>query len=81
LRETPESRVCPKREGVLRPRIPDAVSIAFATAYRIDFRLNWNCRHRANANKLLPWTPSARHLACVAKIVTPHTLVPWEGDR
>lgn len=29
----------------------DADHLAFASAYRVDFLLTWNCRHLANANK------------------------------
>lgn len=29
----------------------DAIHLAYASAYKIDFLLTWNCRHLANANK------------------------------
>lgn len=58
----------------------DALHMAFASFYGIDFLLTWNCRHIANANK-------AEHLAVLNRrlrisvplMVTPYTLVP-EGQ-
>ena len=29
----------------------DAVHLAYASFYRMDFLLTWNCNHLANANK------------------------------
>ncbi|MFH0775758.1 MAG: PIN domain-containing protein [bacterium] len=29
----------------------DAIHLAYASVYKIDFLLTWNCRHLANANK------------------------------
>jgi predicted nucleic acid-binding protein len=63
------------------PRAPvrDALHVALATHYRMDYLLTWNCRHIANANK-------ARHLEVVnqrmglstPRLVTPHLLQPDE---
>jgi hypothetical protein len=40
-------------EHFLMPRssIEDAWHLAFASYYKIDFLLTWNCKHLANANK------------------------------
>lgn len=37
----------------LMPKRPaaDALHLAIASWYRMDFLLTWNCRHLANANK------------------------------
>jgi hypothetical protein len=65
----------------LMPRFPvrDALHVAIASHYRMDFLLTWNCRHLANANK-------SRHLQQlnlemglgVPQMVTPEQLQPWE---
>jgi predicted nucleic acid-binding protein len=65
----------------LMPRNPaaDALHLALASCYRVDYLLTWNCRHLANANK-------ARRLAELnermnlgtPRLVTPHQLYPWE---
>lgn len=59
------------------PLAGDAIHVAAATFYRVDFVLSWNVRHLANPNK-------ARHLATICmrlgfvppQIVTPDYL--WE---
>lgn len=59
------------------PLAGDAIHVAAAAFYRIDFVLSWNVRHLANPNK-------ARHLATICmrlgfvppQIVTPDFL--WE---
>ena len=65
----------------LMPKDPaaDAVHLALASYYRMEYLLTWNCRHLANANK-------ARHLEAlnvqmglgVPLLVTPHLLQPIE---
>ena len=63
------------------PPVRDALHVAFACHYGIDFRLTWNCRHIANANK-------TRHLRAVnarlglatPQIVTPDLLRPMENE-
>lgn len=35
------------------PPSRDAVHVAVASYYRMDFLLTWNCRHLANANKVV----------------------------
>jgi len=67
----------------LMPRMPvrDAIHVAIASFYRMDFLLTWNCNHLANANK-------ARHLRelnlamglSVPQLVTPDQLQPWEDQ-
>ena len=69
------------RRQLLAPRKDprDAVHMAFASVYRIDCLLSWNCRHLANANKAVHlravcdreglWTPT---------LATPEQLWPEE---
>lgn len=40
-------------ENYLMPRVlkGDALHLAYASFYKIDFLLTWNCNHLANANK------------------------------
>jgi predicted nucleic acid-binding protein len=57
----------------------DALHLALASYYRMDYLLTWNCRHLANANKL-------KHLEVlntkmglsIPAVVTPHMLWPEE---
>jgi predicted nucleic acid-binding protein len=73
------ARVYQARRLMPQPPVRDALHLALASYYRIDFLLTWNCRHIANANK-------ARHLEVlnqrmgltVPRLVTPHNLQPWE---
>ena len=68
----------------LMPREPvrDALHVAIASFYRMDFLLTWNCKHLANANK-------TRHLRelnlemglSIPELVTPYQLQPWEDER
>jgi predicted nucleic acid-binding protein len=68
----------------LMPRLPvrDALHVAIASYYRMDFLLTWNCRHLANANK-------TRHLRevnlelglSVPQLVTPDQLQRLEDSR
>jgi predicted nucleic acid-binding protein len=65
----------------LMPRSPvrDALHVAIASFYRMDFLLTWNCQHLANANKF-------RHLRelnleldlSTPQLITPDQLRPWE---
>ena len=66
-------RLMPKRPAA------DAIHVALASYYRMDYLLTWNCRHIANANKArhLERINARLHLACPA-LVTPHLLQPWE---
>lgn len=62
LSEVPILRMTSKVEEVaaiylthhVMPRkdVGDAFHLAFASCYKIDFLLTWNCRHLANANKV-----------------------------
>ena len=68
----------------LMPHDPaaDAIHLALASYYRMDYLLTWNCRHLANANK-------AKHLEVlnvqmglsVPVLVTPYMLLPAEIDE
>jgi len=68
----------------LMPRhdVRDAFHLAFASPYKTDFLLTWNCRHLANARK-------QRHIRAVNAslslnsplIVTPLELVPEEAEE
>jgi hypothetical protein len=65
----------------LMPKQPaaDAIHLALASWYRMDYLLTWNCRHLANANKV-------RHLEVVnlrlriglPMLLTPHQLQTWK---
>ena len=67
----------------LMPKSPvrDALHLAIATFYRMDFPLTWNCQQLANANK-------SRHLRelnieldlITPQLVTPYQLQPWENE-
>lgn len=70
-------------ENVVMPRmfIGDAVHLAYASYYGMDFLLTWNCNHLANANK-------KKHIAVIngrlglptPEIVTPLNLVEEEDE-
>jgi len=65
----------------LMPKAPvrDALHLALASFYQMDYLLTWNCQHIANVNK-------ARHLEVlntkmglhVPRLVTPHLPRPME---
>jgi predicted nucleic acid-binding protein len=67
------------RKVMPKPPVRDALHVAFASYYRMDYLLTWNCRHLANANKM-------RHLETInlaiglalPLIVTPLMLLPLE---
>ncbi len=71
------------QEKKLMPKTPvrDALHLALASFYRMDYLLTWNCIHLANANK-------ARHLEkinfrlglSIPRLVTPHMLQIFEED-
>lgn len=64
------------------PPIRDALHVALAAYYKLDYLLTWNCRHLANANKF-------RHLDLVnarlglasPRIITPDLLRPIEEEH
>jgi predicted nucleic acid-binding protein len=68
----------------LMPHDPaaDAIHLALASYYRMDYLWTWNCRHLANANKI-------KHLEVlnvqmglsIPALVTPHMLTPREIEE
>ncbi len=69
-----DNKLMPADEG------GDAVHLAFASLYKMDFLLTWNCEHLANANK-------ARHIMVlnnrlglfVPIVTTPDLLIPEDA--
>lgn len=76
------ARVYQLRGLMPKPPSADALHLALASFYRMDFLLTWNCRHIANANK-------TKHLEVlnhgmglpVPRLITPHQLQPWETSN
>jgi predicted nucleic acid-binding protein len=65
------------REGVMPSNdLGDAIHLAVATWYRLQYLLTWNCKHLANANKFehIQILNSRRRLVSPA-IVTPEQLL------
>jgi hypothetical protein len=63
------------------PRLPvrDALHVAIASFYRMDFLLTWNCKHLANANKARALRELNLEMGLsVPALVTPDQLQPWE---
>ena len=57
----------------------DAFHLAFATWYRIQYLLTWNCKHLANANKFEHvQILNARRRLVSAAIITPAQLLEIE---
>jgi len=52
----------------------DAVHLAYASYYKIDFLMTWNCKHLANANK----KPHIRYLNTKLGIYIPEIVTPLE---
>ena len=73
------ARVYQVRGLMPKPPSADALHLALASFYRMDFLLTWNCRHIANANKTkhLEVLNQGMGLA-VPKLITPYQLLPWE---
>ncbi len=65
------------QERGLMPRDPvrDAIHVALASCYRVDFLLTWNCKHIANVNKArhMEKLNAQMHLG-LPRLVTPHLL-------
>jgi predicted nucleic acid-binding protein len=62
--------------------IRDAFHLAFASHYKLDFLLTWNCRHLANARKQLHVRAINGMLGLSTPlIVTPLELVPSEPEE
>lgn len=58
----------------------DAYHLALASLHKIDFLLTWNCRHLANANKIIHVTVINRRLGLSSPIITtPMTLFSEPG--
>ena len=67
----------------LMPRDPaaDAIHLALASYYRMDFLLTWNCRHLANANKIKQLEILNTQMGLwIPVLATPHMLVPKETE-
>ena len=63
-------------DNFLMPRVlkGDALHLAYASFYKIDFLLNWNCNHLANANK-------RQHIRVIntrLNLPTPEIITPLE---
>lgn len=57
----------------------DAFHLAFATWYRVEYLLTWNCKHLANANKFARiQAVNARRRLVSPLIVTPEQLLGFE---
>lgn len=70
------NRLMPRRD------VRDAFHLAFASHYKMDFLLTWNCRHLANARKQLQIrTVNAILGLSTPLIVTPLELVPAEPEE
>lgn len=52
----------------------DAIHLAYASVYKIDFLLTWNCKHLANANKKL----HIRKINTKLGIFIPEIITPLE---
>jgi hypothetical protein len=66
-----------------QPATPDAVHLAFASVYKINYLLTWNCKHLANAVIQSRLQPVAQQRGCPLPIVcTPLQLmgtIEYEG--
>ena len=61
--------------------VRDALHLAVASFYRMDFLLTWNCQHLANANKFRHLRELNTELNLITpQLITPHQLVPWENE-
>lgn len=69
-------RLMPRRD------VRDALHLAFASHYKLDFLLTWNCQHLANARKQLHIRAVNTMLGLgTPLIVTPLELVPAEPEE
>ena len=55
----------------------DAVHLAYASYYKMDFLLTWNCSHLANANK----KDHIRRINAMMNLPTPEIITPLELFR
>ena len=66
------------REGAMPANdLGDAFHLAFATWYRIQYLLTWNCKHLANANKFehIQVLAARRLILLALHLVTPEQLL------
>lgn len=71
-------------DNYLMPRVMkgDALHLAYASFYKIDFLLTWNCNHLANANKRKHIRViNARLNLAVPEIITPLELFSENTDE
>ena len=62
-----------------KPPVRDALHLALASYYRMDYLLTWNCRHLANARKTLHLEKLNTQMGLsVPRLVTPDLLRPLE---
>lgn len=68
------------RRGLMpKQPIADALHLALASHYKLDYLLTWNCRHLANANKIRPLENMNQGMGLPAPILaTPQMLYPLE---
>jgi len=83
----PDPRIEPVASMVrLALRIPekavsDALHLAFAVHYRLDYLLTWNCAHLANAQSLRRLADFCRAEGLWLPIIcTPEEMTEWEGE-
>jgi predicted nucleic acid-binding protein len=69
------------RTRKLMPQNPvaDALHVALASCYRMDYLLTWNCRHLANVNKARRLEEINERMGLsTPRLITPHQIYPWE---
>lgn len=68
------------RRGLMpKQPIADALHLALASHYKLDYLLTWNCRHLANANKIRPLENLNQGMGLPVPILaTPQMLYPLE---
>ena len=69
------------RDRQLMPASPsaDALHVAVASCYRMDYLLTWNCRHLANANKTRRLEELNEKMGLsTPQLITPYQLYPLE---
>ena len=64
-----------------RHDIRDAFHLAFASHYKLDFLLTWNCKHLANARKQLHIRAVNGGLGLSTPFITPLELVSSEPEE
>jgi predicted nucleic acid-binding protein len=61
--------------------VSDALHLAFAVHYRLDYLLTWNCAHLANAQNLRSLADLCRAEGLWQPIIcTPEEMTEWEGE-